>query len=213
MEKIKIYFEDGQLRIRVPEEDTNQRDAFFHDIFYVARDWSDEKWVLCVLNEYHWMTVITVAKYERHKGFVELSQDCEDYYLYQKQLREERERRELFLEGLKNDIKVANTRQSHGCGWCEHLTYAPAHWKEENGKKEWVSGTHYCNYAMRPCRYKDEEVEYEFYEKRAMRWYNPPPGANPPAFVARAYPCVGCMYLERANKAWEEINKEKDGNV
>lgn len=210
MEKIKIYFEDGQLRIRVPEEDTYERDKFFSDVFPIHREWTDEKMVQHVVNEESWMTLINIAKYERHREFVDMSQDVEDYYLYQMKCREEAKKRKELEEKRREAIEYADFRQSHGCGWCEHLTYEPAHWQDDNGKKEWVSGTHYCKYAMRPCRYKDEEVEYELYSRRAMRWYNPPQGANPPAFVARAYPCVGCMYLERANKAWEEINKEKE---
>lgn len=213
MEKVKIYFEDGQLRIRVPEEGTKERRDFFHDIFPIHREWCEVDRVQYVVNECSWLSLIKMAKYERHKAFVELSQDVEDYYLYQLQLARERAEREALEEKRREDIKRGDSVQKNGCGWCPHLAYENAHWQEVNGEKVWVHGTHYCKYAMDVCRYKADEIEYEFEYYKANRYYNPPPGYNPPAFVAKPYPCAGCEYLEKANKAWEEINKEKEGNV
>ena len=212
MEKVKIYFEDGQLRIRVPEEKTEERRRFFYDIFPIDKEWVTKDRVMYIVNESSWALVIRIAKQERHKAFIELSQDVEDYYLYQLQLARERAEREAVEEKRREDIKRGDSVQKNGCGWCMHLAYENAHWQEVNGEKVWVHGTHYCKYAMDVCRYKADEIEYEFECNKDHRYYNPPPGYNPPAFVAKPYPCAWCEYLEKANKAWEEINKEKEGN-
>ena len=213
MGKVKIYFESGQLRIRVPEEESNERQKFFYALFPIERDWvEEEKYVQYVVNESSWKLVIRIAKMESHRNFVELSQEVDDYYQYQLQADRERAERELINEQRKKAIEIADNRQHYGCGVCPHLEYVNAHWQETNGEKVWICGTHYCKYAMEKCRYNPFDVEYAFEYYKESRYYNPPPGYNPPAFVAKPYPCAGCEYLERANRAWEEINKEKEEN-
>ena len=213
MEKIKIYFEDGQMKIRIPDESSLGRYKFLHEIYPVHREWTNEKNVMYVVNESSWKYVIQVAKYASNRDTVEITQDVEDYHQYLVRVEKERAERQYRLEALKNDIEKANSKQRLGCGWCEHLEYANAHWQEVNGERVWVSGRHYCKYANSVCHYKAFDVEREFYERREAKYYNPPPGYNPPAFIAPPYPCAGCMYLEKAEKALEEINKEKEKDV
>ena len=203
---MKLFFEDGKLKIKVAEEDTAQRRQFFYDIFHIFRDWSKtERYVMDVTLEGQYKYVIAAAK--RNK--IEIAQDVADFYTYQLQLEEEERQRKARDESRSAAIKTADAKQTNGCGWCEYLEYVNAHMRVVDGKKEYVSGRHYCIYAKRPARYRQEDIEYEFECMKEAKAFN-----EPMAFIAKAYPCAGCMYLEKAAKAWEEINKEWDkGNV
>ena len=203
---LKVYFENGELKLQIPEEATEQRRKFLYDTYHIFKEFTADKCVMKVQVESQWKHFIAAAK--RHEIYI--TQEVEDYYQYQLRLDEERAERKRIEEQRERAIKSANTRQSHGCSMCEHLEYVNAHWQEVNGEKVWVAGRHYCKYAMDSCRYRASDVEYEFEYYKAHRFYNPPPGYNPPAFVAQPFPCAGCEYLEKANKAWEEINKEKE---
>ena len=213
MEKIKIYFDNGQLKVRIPECDSIPRHDFLYDTYHIFKEWTDEQGVMLVQVESQWKHLIAYAKRWNHAPYFELTQDVEDYYAYQVETDDKKAERKRIEEERKQAIESANNRQRRGCGMCIHLEYANAHWEEVDGVKVWVGGKHYCKYAMEVCRYKSEDVEYEFEYYKANRYYNPPPGYNPPAFVAQPFPCAGCEYLEKANKAWEDINKEKEKDV
>lgn len=213
MEKINIYFENGQLKVRIPEEHSTGRHFFLHDTYHIFKDWTEEKNVLMVPVESQWKYLIAIAKHRGYRDVVEITQDVEDYYQYQVQREKEAEQKKKIDEERKRIIESAGHRQKNGCGSCMNLEYVNAHWEEVNGERVWVGGRHYCKYALEACRYRAFDTEYEFEYYKANKYYNPPPGYNPPPFVAEPFPCAGCEFLEKANKAWEEINKEKEGNV
>lgn len=206
---MKVYFENGKLKLQIPEEATDKRRKFLYDTYYIFKEFTEEKGVMEVQVESQWKHFIAAAK--RHDLYI--TQEVEDYYQFQLQKEREEAERKRIEEQRKRDITAADTKQGHGCGMCIHLEYAPAHWEEVDGKKVWVAGRHYCKYAMDVCRYRALDVEYEFEYFKANRYYNPPIGYNPPAFVAKPFPCAGCEYLEKANKAWTEINKEEEKDV
>lgn len=206
---MRVYFENGQLKIKLPEEQTEQSRKFLYDTYYIFKQFTAEKGVMEVQVESQWKQLIAAAK---RKG-IDITQEVEDYYQYRLRLDQEEAQRKAVEEDRKKAIQSANVRQQSGCGMCIHLEYAPAHWEEVDGKKVWVAGRHYCKHAMEVCRYRASDVEYEFEYYKANRYYNPPQGYNPPAFVAQPFPCAGCEYLEKANKAWEDINKEKEKDV
>ena len=209
MEKIKIYFEDGQLKIKLPKEKTEESRKFLYDAFHIFLCSEGEN-VMLVQVESQWKYLIALAKHRTHRDVAEITQDVEDYYQYQERLDREKAERKRIEEQRKEAIDRANNRQHNGCQSCIHLEYVNAHWEEVNGEKVWVGGRHFCKYAMESCRYRAFDIEYEFEYYKANRYYNPTPGYNPPPFVAEPFPCAGCEYLEKANKAWEEINKEKE---
>lgn len=197
---MKLFFEDGKLKIKVAEEDTAQRRQFFYDIFHVFRDWSKtESYVMDVTLERQYKYVIAAAK----RNGVEITQDVEDYYLYELKKDKEQAQRKAQEEQRKRDILQADKRQKDGCGWCENLEYIKGHIEEIDGKRRYVPGRHYCKYAVSPCRYRADDIEYEFECYKQSKAFN-----EPKAFIASPHPCAGCMYLEKAEKAWEEINKE-----
>lgn len=206
---IKLFFHDGELKFILPEGNNDKKRDFLYSIHYIFTKDEKVNGTYVVPLESRWKNVIAVAK----RYGADITQEVEDYYQYKVRLDQEEADRNRIEEERKSAIEGANTRQRTGCGMCEYLEYANAHWEEVNGEKVWVGGKHYCKYAMEVCRYKASDVEYEFEYYKANRYYNPPPGYNPPAFVAQPYPCAGCEYLEKSNKAWEEINKEKEGNV
>ena len=203
---MKVYFENGELKVLLPELRTEQSHKFLHDAYYVFMDWAEEKRVLVVQVESQWKQLIAIAK----RNSVELTQEVEDYYQYQVRIDAERAERKRVEEQRKQAIARGDGKQSGGCGFCEHLEYVNAHTEMVNGERVYVAGTHHCSYAMRVCRYKADELEYQFEIRKEMRNYVPTIGYNPPAFVAKPYPCAGCKYLEASDKAWAEINKEKE---
>ena len=214
MEKIKIYFEDGQMKIRVPDETSLGRYKFLHECSLIPKDWTEEKNVLYVYSDTWWLETIQIAKYDSNKDSVEIAQDVENYYQRRvKEIREKKER-QYRLENLKTDIERADTKQKYGCGCCEYLEYVKAHW-EDAGDGEWrfVSGKHLCHYVNNACRYRWSDIEYEFEIYKEVKAFGAPIDPTVKAWIAPPYPCAGCMYIEKAEKAWEEINKEKEKDV
>lgn len=206
---IKLFFHDGKLKFTLPEGNNDKKRDFLYGIHYIfAKDEKvDGAYVVPLENQ--WKNVIAVAK----RYGAKIPQEVEDYYQYQIRLDAERAERKRVEEERRQAIARGEGKQSGGCGFCEHLEYVNAHTEMVNGERVYVAGTHHCNYAMRVCRYKADELEYQFEIRKEMRNYVPTIGYKPPAFVAKPYPCAGCKYLEASNKAWEEINKEKEGNV
>ena len=215
MEKVKIYFEDGQLRIRVPEEESVDRQKFFNAIFPIEREWIGKgTYVQYVVKESQWALVIRIAKGNSHCHFVEIAQEVEDYYQYYLQRKREQLEREAVKEQRKREIESANLKQQNGCGLCPHLEYVNAHWQDNGyGEKQYVNGQHFCAYAQEKCRYRWDDVEYAFEMYKEVKAFGAPIDPMVKSWVAPPYPCPGCAYLEKANKAWEEINKEKEWNV
>ena len=211
MEKIKIYFEDGLMKIRIPEEDTIERRRFLRGLGACGRDWTEEKNVLYVLEECSWGFVAKAAHWPENINNVECSQEVEDFHQEQLRIARERVERERRIEDLKRTISWANTRQTNGCGFCEHLEYVPAHWEDlGNGEKQYVAGRHFCNYAVSPCRYRWDDIEYAFEVHKEVQAFGTPLYKVPKPWVAPPYPCAGCEHLEKAEKAWEELEKEKE---
>lgn len=215
MEKVKIYFEEGQLRIRVPKEDTLDREKFFSDIYPTERYWIGEgTYIQYVAKESQWPLVIRMAKYKGHSHFVEITKEVEDYYQYHLQRKREQEERKSINEQRKRDISVADAHLKNGCSLCPHLEFIGPHWQDSvNGEKQFVTGQHFCSYAQKLCRYRWDDVEYAFEIAKEVKAFGAPIDPAIKYWQSPPYPCAGCMYLEKAAKAWEEINKEKEGNV
>lgn len=96
---------------------------------------------------------------------------------------------------LKEIIKDGLTKLQSGCWLCEH--------------KKLVKGEYFCEYAMRPCRKKADEVEMEFEAWKEAKALN-----IPQEFYATPYPTIGCEYIIKARKAEEELQEmiNKGGN-
>lgn len=204
---MKVYFESGQLKLHIGEEQTEQRRKFLYDIYYIFREWEKgNPYTQVVQVESQYKYIIKEAK--RHG--VEITQEVEDWYQYRLQIEAaERERKEK-EEARKRAIENADFRQKNGCGLCEHLEYVPAHVESVNGEKKYIGGQHTCSYAERACRYRSCDIEYEFEIAKEVKAFGMPISESGRDYVAPPYPCAGCKYLEEARKAWEEINKERD---
>lgn len=210
MKEIKIYFEDGKMKIRIPEENSIERKIFLWSLGACGRDWTEEKNVLYVLEECSWRSVANAAHWPENIKNVECSQEVEDFYQEQCRIAREKAERARRLEDLKRTISWANTKQTNGCGGCEHLTYVKAHWEDlGNGEKKYVAGRHFCNYAVSPCRYRWDDIEYAFEVHKEVQAFGVPLYKVPKPWVAPPYPCAGCEHLEKAEKAWEELEEEK----
>lgn len=207
---MKLYFEDGKLKLYIGEEATEQRRKFLHDTYYIFRDWDKgNRYTQVVQLESQYKYMIKEAK--RHG--VEVDQEVDGIYQYILRTEEEERERQRKMEAQQRVIASANTRQSQGCGLCEYLEYTPAHIEIVDGEKKYVGGRHTCSYAKRVCRYRSEDIEYEFEISKEVHAFGAPIDGSCRDYIARPFPCVGCKYLADARKAWEEINKEKEGNV
>lgn len=192
---MKLYFEDGKLKFYMGEEATDERRQFLHDIYHIFRDWDNDPYTQIVQVESQYKYMIKEAK--RHG--VEITQDVEDYYQYTLQKEEEERQRKAKMEAQKKAIEKGDFKQKNGCGWCEYLEYVPG-------------ASHVCSYAKRACRYRQFDLDYEFEIRKEVKAFGAPI-VDDKVFIAPPYPCAGCKFLEEAVKAWEEINKEKEGNV
>lgn len=200
---MRVFFEDGALKIKLPEETTERRRRFLYDIYHVMRDWDKtQSYTLVVQLESQYKYVIASAK----RNGVELTQEVEDYFVYKIQKDKEDAERRVRESARKAVIERAESKQKNGCGFCEYLEYIQGHIEEVDGRKRYIHGRHYCKHAISPCRYRAEDVEYEFECYKESKAFH-----EPKAFIAPPYPCAGCIWLEQAQKAWEEINKEKEG--
>jgi hypothetical protein len=207
---MKLYFEDGKLKLYIGEEATEQRRKFLHDTYYIFRDWDKEHHYTQVVQlESQYKYMIKEAK--RHG--VEVTQEVEDVYQYLLRVEEEERLRKQKTETQKRAIETANAYQRKGCGLCTHLEYTPAHIEVVDGVKKYIGGRHTCSYAKRMCRYRSEDIEYEFEISKEVNAFGAPIDESCRDYIARPFPCAGCKYLEYAREAWEEINKEKEGNV
>lgn len=207
---MKLFFEDGKLKLFIGEEATEQRRKFLHDTYYIFRIWDEKQpYTQVVQVESQYKYLIQEAK--RHG--IEIDQEVEDVYQYLIRKEEEERERVKKMEDQRKAIESAETVQERGCRWCNHLEYTPAHIEWVDGEKVYVGGRHTCSYAKRMCRYRSQDIEYEFEIRKEVRAFGKPIDDSCRDYVARPFPCVGCKYLEAARKAWEEINKEKEGNV
>jgi hypothetical protein len=207
---MKLFFDDGKLKLFIGEEATEQRRALLHDTYYIFRDWDQgNRYTQVVQVEGQYKYMIKEAK--RHG--VEITQEVEDFYQYTLRKEDEERERQRKMEAQQRVIENANVRQSRGCGLCEYLEYTPAHIEVVDGVKKYVSGQHTCSYAKRVCRYRSEDIEYEFEISKEVRAFGAPIDESCKDYIARPFPCAGCKYMAEARKAWEEINKEKEGNV
>jgi hypothetical protein len=116
------------------------------------------------------------------------------------------------MEAQKKAIEKGDFKQKNGCGWCEYLEYTPIRVEYVDGKKVVLGGHHTCSYAKRACRYRSFDEDYAFEVYKEVKAFGAPI-VDDKVFVAPPYPCAGCIFLEESAKAWEEINKEKEGNV
>lgn len=207
MSGMKLFFEDGKLKLYIGEEATEQRRKFLHDIYYIFRGWDNgSSYTQIVLFESQYKYVIREAK----RNGVEITQEVEDVYQHSLRVEEEERKRRAKIEEQKRIIETANAHQKNGCGMCDYLEYTPAHIEMVDGERKYVGGRHTCTYAERVCRYRSEDIEYEFEISKEVRSFGAPIDESCKDYVARPFPCVGCKYLADARKAWEEINKERD---
>jgi hypothetical protein len=204
---MKLYFEEGKLKLYIGEEATEQRRKFLHDTYYIFRDWDkDNPYTQIVQVEGQYKYIIKEAK--RHG--VDITQDVEDYYQYLLQKEEEDRKRKARMEAQQRAIEKGDFKQTNGCGWCEYLEYTPAHIEFSVGERKYISGQHTCSYAKRACRYRSADIEYQFEISKEIKAFGAPIDESCRDYVAKPYPCAGCKYLEESRKAWEEINKERE---
>jgi hypothetical protein len=103
-------------------------------------------------------------------------------------------RKKEYLDSLDKRIKNAQWIMRSGCGWC--------YYKRER------EGRAYCTAAERFCRYKEDELEEEFYARREAKAIR-----ETCEFYATAYPCVNCPEIIEGQRAFERKSKLLDAHV
>jgi hypothetical protein len=103
-------------------------------------------------------------------------------------------RKKEYLDSLDKRIKNAQITMRDGCGWC--------YYKRER------EGRAYCTATERFCRYKEDELEEEFYARREAKAIR-----ETCEFYATAYPCVNCPKIIEGQRAFERKSKLLDAHV
>lgn len=186
---MKLYIEEGKLKILLDEENTPERHGFLHDTFSFFKRWDTKKNVMVVEFKSHWKYIIKYAK----KYKFEIAQDVERYYHETMEEERRKEEREAELRRRDEILKAAESRKKNGCSFCQHLKYE--------------GHLHLCTYAARYCLYKPYELEYEFECRKEAKALN-----KPVEWFATPYPCNGCEYLKKALEVLEIINLEEQRN-
>lgn len=100
----------------------------------------------------------------------------------------EREREQIFAAQVADwnrKIQKANWRLRNGCSLCEHV-------RAKNGSC-------ICSAVDKPCHYKTDDIEREFYARRESSVTG-----LEVEFYATPYPCAGCPKVIEGRRALEE---------
>lgn len=192
---MRLFFEDGELKILVDEENTYERKKFLYNTYGYFKRWDkNQKNVLIVELAKHWIYHVQEAIFLQERGRqFEIDPDVEQWY--KKEEEENRKAYELEQEKKRREeiLKRAESVKQNGCGLCQHLRM--------EGYR------HLCTYAAKYCLYKPYELEYEFECRKEAKALN-----KPVEWFATPYPCNGCEKLKQALEVHEIINLEEQGN-
>lgn len=183
---MRVWFEGGRLKVYFGTERTAQRSELLWAVdragAWIVDVLKGESDTATVVDRFRWEAVITKAIY----CGAEISQDAKEY------VEERQRRREQALSWGKGEkpnetiLRRAELLLEDGCGWCPNLDL-------ENRR---------CKYAKAPVRYRDEEVEREFEDRKEAR------ATGERRFYATAYPCQGCETIVEAKKILEAKEKK-----
>lgn len=213
---MKLYFEDGKLKIDVGEKETIEQYNLINDMWHIQKLCDGDSTTIAVIEfESQYLLAVDVAV----KHGIEITQDVLDYYTYKKNCKEEEKRKKLHISSLEGDRNAAlskvETYKSRGCWLCPHLQYTKGHYEEINGRKRYVSARFWCEYADRSCLFSEEELEIERKNRGEYIKYAEYGivGQVDGYYMATPYPCRGCRWMVEAHHILEEINKEKEKDV